>query len=451
MQDQALAAPDLPPSAKGLPLLGNALDMRIDPLNYFVKLYREHGPVFRISIMGRPITVMCGIEANRFLARDGETYLGSESLFGGMSRELGSDALLTAIDGVPHRHQRKVQRRGFSREAFLSKLPANLEIIQNFAARWEPGTSIPLFPTMQRVVTDQLGVILCGRPCGEYFDDIWKLLNTNMKVHVLKTHPKLYLKQPAYLRAKQRSLDFSREILAWHRANPPLDREPILIDDLVVSTDENGNAYPEALLLTAIVGGYFAGMDTVASTASFMLYSVLKVPGLLERVRAEVDAVFDNGGLTAESLRQMPVLHHTAMETLRMYPVAPFSPRAVIRDFEFGGYHFAAGTEIFVGNAVTHALEEYFPNPERFDVDRYDRADHPKTPQAFAPFTLGAHTCLGAGIAESQLMVVVAALVRLLDLSLDPPDATVTIYANPIPNPGRKLAIKVLGARKPIT
>ena len=450
MRDPVITASTLPPLAKGLPFLGNALNMRIDPLGYFVKLYHELGPVFRISIMGRSVTVMCGIEANRFLSRDGDTHFGSESLFGGMSRELGSDALLTALDGVPHRHQRKVQRRGFSREAFLSQLPANIDIIRTFAARWEPGSTIPVFPTMQRIVTDQLGVILCGRTCGDYFDDIWKLLNTNMKVHVLKTHPKLYLKHPAYLHAKQRSLDFSREILDWHRANPPLEREPILIDDLLSSTDENGSPYSDQTVLTAIVGGYFAGMDTVASTASFMLYSVLKVPGLLERLREEVDGVFDNGGLKAESLRQMPLLHNTAMETLRMYPVAPFSPRTVVQPFEFGGYQFAAGTEVFVGNAVTHALEEYFPNPEIFDIDRYDRADYLKTPQTFAPFALGAHTCLGAGIAEIQLMVLVATLVRLLDFSLDPVDTNVTIYANPIPNPGPKLSMKILGAHKSV-
>ncbi len=447
MREQIVTPATLPPLAKGLPFLGNALDMRIDPLRYFVKLYRELGPVFRISVLGRSITVMCGLEANRFLARDGDRHFGSESLFGGMSRELGSDALLTAIDGVPHRHQRKVQRRGFSREAFLSQLPQNLDIIRAYASQWEPGTSIPLFSTMQHIVTDQLGVILCGRTCGDYFDDIWKLLNTNMKVHVLKTHPRMFLKHPAYLRAKRRSLDFSQEILEWHRSNPPAGREPILIDDLLASADENDKPYSEQVILTAIVGGYFAGMDTVASTASFMLYSVLKTPGLLERVRAEVDAVFENGGLNAEAVRQMPVLHHTAMETLRMYPVAPFSPRTVVQPFEFGGYQFEVGTEVFVGNTVTHRLREYFPNPDSFDVDRYDRADNPKTPQAFAPFSLGAHTCLGAGIAEMQLIVLVATLVYLLDMSIDPPDVPLTVYANPIPNPGQKLAIKIDGVR----
>ena len=206
--DQALKT--TPPAAPGLPFLGNALSMRIDPLNYFVRLYRELGPVFRISIMGRSITVMCGIEANRFLAKEGETYLGSENLFGGMSRELGSDSLLTALDGVPHRHQRKVQRRGFSREAFLSRLPENLQIVEDYAARWSLGVSLPLFPTMQRIVTDQLGHFVRAH-LWRLFRRHLKLLNTNM-VHVLKTHPKLYLRHPAYLHSKRRSLDFSREI-----------------------------------------------------------------------------------------------------------------------------------------------------------------------------------------------------------------------------------------------
>ena len=77
------------------------------------------------------------------------------------------------------------------------------------------------------------------------------------------------------------------------------------MDDLLASADENGNAYSEEMLLTSIMGGYFAGMDTVASTASFMLYAVLKQPGLLERVRAKL-IPFLTKRFTAEALRQIP-------------------------------------------------------------------------------------------------------------------------------------------------
>lgn len=151
-----------------------------------------------------------------------------------------------------------------------------------------------------------------------------------------------------------------------------------LVDDLVAGLDENGQPYSDAMILSGIAGAYFAGMDTVAATMSFMLYAVLKTPGLRDRLVAEVDAVWEsNSGLTPAALRKMDVLHSTALETLRLYPIAPFTPRTSMKDFEFEGHFVPAGTEVYVANALTHLLPEYYPNPEVFDVDRYARPDRP--------------------------------------------------------------------------
>jgi len=438
------------PRAKSLPYLGIALDLRIDPLRYFLRLYQELGPIFQITLLGRPIIVMAGLEANRFLAQKGEEYFTSEPLFGGLAREMGSDAFLVALDGVPHRHQRKIQQRGYSRETMQSNLGVVKAITHGYIEQWAAGQELPIFPTMQRIVTDQLGMLTGGRVCGDLFNDLWALLNTNMKVHVLKTHPGFFLKLPAYGRSKQRVFAFCREVMEWHRAHPPVDREPRLVDDLVAGLDENGQPYSDAMILSGIAGAYFAGMDTVAATMSFMLYAVLKTPGLRERLVAEVDAVWESdSGLTPAALRKMDVLHSTALETLRLYPIAPFTPRTSMKDFEFEGHYIPAGTEVYVANALTHLLPEYYPNPEVFDIDRYARPDQPKTPQAFAPFSLGAHTCLGAGAAEVQIMTLIATLLRTANLSLAQPE-DVTIFANPLPNPGRDFAFRFDGPRKPL-
>ena len=70
---------------------------------------------------------------------------------------------------------------------------------------------------------------------------------------------------------------------------------------------------------------------------------LLKHPDLQARMRAEADELFANGTPTAEGLRRMDVTHRIAMETLRMYPVAPAVPRKVVNSFAFGGYPIAVG------------------------------------------------------------------------------------------------------------
>ena len=63
-----------------------------------------------------------------------------------------------------------------------------------------------------------------------------------------------------------------------------------------------------------------------------------------------------------------------------------------------------ANTKVIVGNTAAHHLPQYFPHPERFDIDRYlpGRAEH-KQRGAFEPFGLGTHRCLGSNFAEAQV------------------------------------------------
>ena len=56
---------------RGLPFIGNAWEMGTDPGAFFVKCYREAGPIFRIRLFNKPYTVLAGPEANRFIAREG--------------------------------------------------------------------------------------------------------------------------------------------------------------------------------------------------------------------------------------------------------------------------------------------------------------------------------------------------------------------------------------------
>lgn len=432
----------LPPRAPGLPVLGNALDMRQDIVAYLLRLYHEHGPVFRVNLLGREIWVMAGLEANQFLAKS-DDYLSSHDLFHDFAVETsGSQRIMTAMDGPAHKLQRKIQRPAYSRETMYNHLDTVIDITRAAVNTWPVGEAQPLYRTIQRVVTDQIGVMVVGIPTGDMFDDVLMFFRTALAALVTKTTPRLTLRNPAYQRARKRVLDFSYEVLRQHKDGTIAKRAPV-VDAYLNALDENGQPYDDATIVSAITGGYFAGLDTVAATLSFMIAAILKTPGLAERIAAEADAAFSNGTIAPRMLEHMPTLHHTAMETLRLYSVTPFTPRTVVKPFAFGGYQFPVGTYVYFAQTLTHRLPEFFPNPEVFDVDRYDRPDYVKPGQAFAPFTLGAHTCLGAGMAEIQLMVTVAALFHFADLTLAPADAPLQIHTIPLPNPGGKIGFAV--------
>jgi cytochrome P450 len=263
-------------------------------------------------------------------------------------------------------------------------------------------------------------------------------------VLVTRQRPRFLLTYPSYRRARRRSFELGEQILDWHRRNPPVDRQPNLIDDALQAARE-GSLIQEKDLMPVALGPYIAGLDTAASTAAFLTYALLKHPDLLEMIHPELESLFGNGAPTAQKMRDLDVLHRAVLETLRRYPIAPAVQRTVIKPFEFAGYRVEAGGRIFIGTTVAHFIPELHPDPYRFDIDRYlpERNEH-RIPGAFAPFSLGAHTCLGAGLAEIQIMLTIATLLKFASFEMEPPGYELKTRTAPTPAPDKSFRIRLV-------
>ena len=135
-----------------------------------------------------------------------------------------------------------------------------------------------------------------------------------------------------------------------------------------------------------------------------------------------------------------------ASSALRSSTPAPGSARTALKPFQFNGFRVDEGTRVLVATTVPHHLAEHFPDPETFNIDR-DFATNRRS-GVYAPFSVGGHTCLGAGITEVLAVATMAFLVRRLRLRLPSPDYALRIQATPGPNPGRRFKAVVVGARK---
>ena len=198
-----------------------------------------------------------------------------------------------------------------------------------------------------------------------------------------------------------------------------------------------------------MTGPYVAGLDTVANTTSAIVYAVLKRPDVLQRIHQEVDALFARGPVNEdEFMKSLPVLNGAIMETMRLYPIAVAQIRTAARDFVFGGCQIREGEMIYLGTSVPHFMEEYYPNPEKFDIDRYDkaRAEHMQS-GAYSPYGRGPHTCLGKSLAEVQLAITMAKVFHKLDLELDPPGYVLKTKTAPTPGPAMSFKVRVRGYR----
>ena len=447
MTSQDEASLSLAPAVSGFPILGNAQEMLKDPLMFMLRGYQEYGPIFRARALHLEFTIMAGLEANKFVTRQGKDCLTVREVYAGQSIGMKSDHFLLSHDGEKHRELRKVLKRGYSKTAVAPFVPTLVQLTRDMVRSWKKNERILVVPALKRLITSQLGTVLLQHDPEGYFQDLQTFFTITSETSASHQLPMFALKLPPFRRAQARVFQLVDEVLAERRTGSRKTEHRTLIDDVLEATDEEGKPYPADFLRAAIIGTYIAGIDTVALTCCFAVYGLLKHPHVWERVAAEVRSVFSRTQTpTMQDFKQMKVLHAAILEVLRYYPVGPGMPRTAATDFEFAGYRIPQGANVLVGTAVTHFLPEFFPEPFTFDIDRYiePRHEHHQA-NIFVPFTVGEHTCLGAGMAEIQVMATIAAIVNEVDLELDPPDFTVQLKTAPSRGPKPNLAVRVKG------
>ena len=445
--------PKEPPLVPGLPLIGNTLGMIKGPAQFFVDCYRKYGPAYRVKILGQTYGVIAGAEAANFMGtREGRDALRSREFWEGLLGEYGAKRALVSEDGETHKQLREVMRRGYSKDSIKGRHKELIAITDRALEReWKIGSKVPVVQAMQYMVVDQLGTILTGSAPLEYVKDIRTAILYILNVLVTRQRPKFLLKRPEYKKAKARVIELGEKMIKEFRARVGKipDEQKNLIDDIMEANATKPELIPDSDLILVVTGPYVAGLDTVANTTAAITYTVLKYPEVRARVYKEVDELFGAGEVDEEALmKKIPSLHGAIMETMRLYPIAVAQMRCATHDFVFQGHQFRAGELIYVGTSVPHFMHEYFPEPEKFDIDRYQkpRAEHLHS-GAYSPYGRGPHTCLGKSLAEVQIALSMARLFYRLDLELDPPGYVLKTKTAPTPGPAMNFKVRVKGLR----
>lgn len=452
----AVAAPvKLPeiPKVPGLPLLGNTLDMARDPAKFFLDCYRKHGPVFRVSVAGHKYVVIAGAEAANFMGtREGRDCLRSKEFWQGLVKEFDATCVLPGVDGEKHKQLRDIMRRGYGRDAIRGRFMEVIGITdRGLAHDWHAGELAPVVLNMQYLVLSQLGTLLTDMAPREYMHDIRNVILYILNVLVTRQRPKVMLHLPEYRKAKRRMTELGDKMVArGHERYGKLPEDKcVLTDDIMKANIEHPDIIPDQDLLLTLTGPYVAGLDTVANTEAAIVYCVLKHPEVKRRLLAEVDEVFSRGDIDeSEFMKSTPVVQGAVMEAMRLYPIAVAQMRTANKDFEFAGHLIHEGEMLYVATSVPHFMGEYYPEPEKFDIDRYQkpRSEHLK-PGVYSPYGRGPHTCLGKSLAEVQLALTIARLFYKLDLELETPDYVLKTKTAPTPGPAMSFKVRVVGQR----
>lgn len=441
------------PDVKGIPFVGSTLEMAKDPAAFFVRAYRDYGPVYRVNVFGRKQYVIAGVEAAKLMStKAGREGLRSKEFWDDFVEHYGASKTLTQIDGEEHRKMRGIMRRGFSREAAAGRYHLLTEICDKSIARdWGSGESVPVVEAFQYMIVQMIGEMMSGDAPLEYVKDIRTNILFLLNTLVARVRPKVFLKSPKFKKASKRVDELGQKMIAQFRDYAETGNLPDnLLGDVYQAHIDDPDFVQARDLSVLLTGPYVAGLDTVANTVAACTYGILKTPGVLERVQAEADALYAKDTVTEADIRGLDYIQGCLKEAMRLWPIAVAQMRTTNHDLEFEGHVIPKDELIFIGTSVPHFMEEYFPDPQKFDPERFndERREHMK-PGVYAPFGRGPHSCLGQNLAEVLMGVIMARLFHRLDLTLDPPGYTLKTKSAPTPGPAMSFAVKVRGERHP--
>ena len=475
-QSEAPDDPDRIP-AREIPVVRPSLNDLLLGRAFVLEQYQKWGPIFQVEknlliklieavLITKPLAqrgkkgdgkliFMAGPEANRFFSKNDNAYFRNREFWIRFDEQFDAKATRSMIStsGEDHFRMRRVKSPGYSRTVGEAQVSGILDVTRREIAAWSNDKPIVGTPMSKRLVFNLMCRIMAGISAPEYFEDFIALFEAAFK-SIHGRYPGR-LRWPRLRRARARMDELTAKIIALHEPENRGDRPPDIIDHVIALHRTDPQFLCETDLGMAILEPIFSPLDTMAHSISFMFYELLKDPDLLHQARAEADALFAQGMPTAQGVQQLDVIKRTFMETLRLYSVVPLTIRTVANSFEFAGCPVPAGQPVVLPFTLAHHLPAYFPDPERFDIDRFapPRNEHQQS-GVYMPYGMGTHRCIGSHLAEFMTKTAMATVLHDVDLALDPPGYVLTerkIKRIPTRHPGKSFRFRLVGRRSATT
>ena len=209
----------------------------------------------------------------------------------------------------------------------------------------------------------------------DIMDDIIAYKERALSTHLLNILPKFMLKTPGMKRRAKAIDTLIERVQSVHTAAQRAGCPRNFVDDLLSLHGNDPMLMPESNLSFALSAVVLASMY-LGDGFSFALYAMASQPELYDKIRSEADSLFSNGDPVGKdfSSANMETTDRFINECLRMYPIVPMSMRDVVNTFTVEGYEIPRGSRINIAQTAPHYMEDLFPDPFSFDIDRYPPA-----------------------------------------------------------------------------
>jgi len=402
---------------------GHLAEMRVDPIGLFERVRAECGEIGRFKLADKDVVLVSGAEANEQFFRAPDSTLDQAAAYPFMTPIFGKGVV---FDASPEERQQMMKNQALRGDMMRGHAATIEAEINRMVADWGDEGEIDLLDWFAELTIYTTSACLIGKPFREELDSSFAHYYHELEQG---TDAIAYVDPYADIESFHRR-DAAREqlvalvqaIIDKRVARGKVPREERDLLDVLISIDMTAD-YITGIFISMM----FAGHHTSSGTASWALIELMRNPGVMKDVVAELDDLYADGSeVSFQALRSIPQLEAALKETLRLHPPLIILMRVVAEEIELAGHLIQPGTVVAASPRVSNRIAEDFPEPERFDPSRYldERQEDLQNRWTWIPFGAGKHRCVGNAFAMMQMKAIFSVILRDYEFEMvQPPES----------------------------
>ena len=353
-----------------------------------------------------------------------------KDLYTSFIKSIMGEGLVIVTDGESHQRQRRLVRPSFHHERINAYAKVTIDYAARLRDHWQDGTTVDMAQEMSRhtlsiVCKTLFSSDLKENEAKEIYQVLSALLNIVMKA---AKNPFMGLLEKLPLPSTRR-LSKGRDRLEGYiyrlinECRVSGQDKGDLLSMLLLAQDEEGNGdmMTDKQVRDEVMNFFLVGHETSALALTWTWYVISQNPDVEAELHTELDRVLGDRLPTTADLPQLTYTRMVFSEAMRLYPPAYFQLRETLNDYKLDNYLIAAGSIVFVSQYVMHRDPRYYPNPDKFEPQRFTPEAQAKLPQfAYFPFGGGPRYCIGESFAWMEGILSIAALAQRWKMRLVP-------------------------------